>query len=193
MKLLSIDVETTGLDPNTCSVLEIGCVIFDPQPVIQGGTEKARRWTTFECILSHTRIQGEPYALGMNADLINEIAGRKKTHVPIYNVTRAITKLRNFLCANSVDTGEKYTIVGKNYDAFDAKFLDKIPGWKQNILPLCERRSLDLGSLCFCPEDGKVPNLQQCLEKLGIRDSVSHRALDDAMQVATGVSRFFAE
>ena len=192
MKLLSIDIETTGLDPRTCSVLEIGAVVFDPQPVIQGGDPAKRRWQTFEYLLKHTRVQGEAYALGMNADILKEITGQKRTHIPIGNVTEVITNFRGFLLDN-IAAGEKYTIVGKNYDAFDAHFLDRLPGWSQRILPLCERRTIDLGSLCFCAEDGKVLNLDGCLAKLGIRGMVTHRALDDAMAVATGVSRFFAE
>lgn len=193
MRLLSVDIETTGLDPVSCSVLEIGCVVFDPQPAIGGlhPDTRPRRWRTFEYLINHTRIQGEPYAIGMNADVINEIAGRKETHIPIGNVTEVIANLYEFLTTYS--DGGKYTIVGKNYDAFDGRFLDRLPGWATRIKPLCERRTLDLGSLCFDPTDGRVPNLTECLHKLGIRDDVKHRALGDALQVATGITRFFVE
>ena len=192
MKILSIDTETTGLDPTNCSVLEFGAVIFDPSPVIQGGDPALRRWQTFECIIKHQRVQGEPYALGLNAEILNEIAGEKETYRPIWDVTTFITNFRGFLLDNQPED-EKFTITGKNYDAFDRGFLDRVPGWRQRILPLCERRTLDLGSLCFDPADGKVVGLKECLAKLGIIEDVSHRALDDALQVATGVSRFFAE
>jgi len=193
MKLLSIDIETTGLDPRTCSVLEIGAVVFDPQPaIIEGPNEKGRRWQTFEYLVKHSRVQGEAYALSMNSEIIGEIAGTKKTYRPIGDVTEIITNFRGFLLDNQVDD-QKFTIVGKNYDAFDAQFLNRLPGWGQRILPLCERRTLDVGSLCFCPEDGKVVNLDSCLSKIGVKGIVTHRALDDAMAVATCVSRFFAE
>jgi len=190
MKLISIDIETTGLDPATCSVLEIGAVIFDPQPDLNPALRF--RPVTFERIISHQRIQGEPYALQMNADLIAEIAGTKETHVEIRTAVEMIGDFRDFLEKNCED-GEKLTIVGKNYDAFDRQFLARVPGWNNVTKTRLARRVLDVGSLCFCPDDGEVVNLTKCLAKLGVRDDVSHRALDDALQVMTVVTRFFAE
>lgn len=191
MKLLSIDIETTGLDTATCSTLEVGCVLFDPQPAIDA-TPQEKRWKTFERLIEHSRIQGEPYALQLNANILAELAGVKKTHVQIIKAAELGSQVAQWLRLEGVNAENKATIVGKNYDAFDRQFLNRVPGWNQFVSPLVERRVLDVGSLYFNPEEGKVVNLESCLKTIGVDSTVSHRALDDALQVATAVSRFFA-
>ena len=191
MKLLSIDIETTGLDPATCSTLEVGCVLFDPQPDLNA-TPQERKWKTFERLIEHSRIQGEPYALQLNADILAELAGVEKTHIQIVKAAELGPQVAQWLRLEGVNAENKATIVGKNYDSFDRQFLNRVPGWNEFISPLVERRTLDVGSLYFNPEDGKVVNLESCLKKIGIDTSVNHRALDDALQVATAVSRFFS-
>jgi len=191
VKLLSIDIETTGLDPATCSTLEVGCVLFDPQPDLNA-TPQERKWKTFERLIEHSRIQGEPYALQLNADILAELAGVEKTHIQIVKAAELGPQVAQWLRLEGVNAENKATIVGKNYDSFDRQFLNRVPGWNEFISPLVERRTLDVGSLYFNPEDGKVVNLESCLKKIGIDTSVNHRALDDALQVATAVSRFFS-
>jgi DNA polymerase III epsilon subunit-like protein len=190
MKLLSIDIETTGLDPATCSTLEVGCVLFDPQPDLNA-TPQERRWKTWECLIEHSRVQGEPYALQLNHDILAELAGVKKTHRQILKAAEVGPKVAQWLRLEGVNAENKATIVGKNYDAFDRQFLNRVPGWNQFLSPIVERRTLDVGSLYFCPDDGKVVGLEACLAKIGVDDSDSHRALDDALQVATAITRFF--
>lgn len=192
MKLLSIDIETTGLNPHNCSVLEVGCVLFDPCPDLATTTPDERRWQTFECLLDNRRIQGEAYALQMNQDILAEIAGVKKTHRQLLRAAQIGPAVSEWLTSFGVNPSNKATIVGKNYDAFDRQFLERIPGWKEFVNPFVERRVLDVGSLYFRPDDGKVVNLVSCLKTIGItKTDVSHRALDDALDVATAVSRFF--
>lgn len=192
MKLLSIDIETTGLDPSTCSVLEVGCVLFDPQPDLNS-TPQERKWKTFERLIEHSRIQGEPYALQLNQEILAELSGVKKTHRQIIKAAELGSQVAQWLRLEGVSAENKATIVGKNYDAFDRQFLNRVPGWNQFISPIVERRTLDVGSLFFNPEDGKVVNLTSCLKVIGVdKHDVSHRALDDALDVATAVSRFFS-
>ena len=86
----------------------------------------------------------------------------------------------------------KVTVVGKNFDRFDLQFLKRMKGFDLFLEPLLERRTLDVGSLMFNPSKrDKVPNLRQCLEDLGIRVSIPHRALQDALLTATVCSRLF--
>lgn len=194
MKLLSIDIETTGLDPASCSVLEVGAVLFDPQPALaEDGkiNEAGRKPATFERLIAHSRIQGEPYALNMNSELLLECAGIKKSHIELIQANRVGPQLREWLRRNGVDEFNKVTIVGKNYDAFDKQFLERLTGWRLAINPLVERRTLDVGSLYFKPSDGKVVSLDACLETIGCSGLVTHRALDDALAVMTAITRFF--
>ena len=192
MKLLSIDVKTTGLDPNRCSVLEVGAVVFNPDPLLAVDgvvNAKGRKWHTFRRLVRHTMIQGEPRVLAMNADILDEVSGRKTSHVVQDCAPNVMHQLADFLTEHAEG---KYTIVGDAFDAFDVRFLERIPGWDTRVKPLCERRTLDVGSLCFRPGDEKVVSLTECLRVLGIEDNVSPRALGGALQIATVVSRFFA-
>lgn len=192
MKLLSIDTETTGLDPQRCGVLEVGAVLFEPHIRLEAGVRVDSRWQFYEALVDNQFLQGDAFALQMNQEVLAEISGAKPTHIPILKANLVATRLRDFLLANGVSPENKVTIVGKNYDAFDRRFLEKLPGWKIHIDPLVERRALDLGSLFFRPGDGRVLNLQSCLERIGIKQSVKHRAMDDAMVVATCISRYYA-
>jgi DNA polymerase III epsilon subunit-like protein len=71
MKFISIDTETTGLNPETCQLLSIGAIVED--------TEKKLPFDQipkFHCaILRGGRdiLQGELFALNMNKDIIERI------------------------------------------------------------------------------------------------------------------------
>jgi hypothetical protein len=166
-------------------------VLFDPQPALDA-TPQERRWKTFERLIEHSRIQGEPYALQLNQNILAELAGVQKTHIQVIKAAELGPQVAQWLRLEGVNAENKATIVGKNYDAFDRQFLNRVPGWNEFITPLVERRTLDVGSLYFNPDDGKVVSLESCLKTIGFDASVSHRALDDALMVATAISRFFA-
>jgi len=68
MQIVSIDIETTGLDPENCQVLSIGAVIEDSEN-IQPLDELPR----FHGVILPNRIEGEPYAINLNRDLIQTI------------------------------------------------------------------------------------------------------------------------
>lgn len=192
MRLLSIDVETTGLDPNTCGIIEFGAVLFEPKTILVNGERRDKRWQFFECLVDNNTIQGEPYALSMNAGILAEIAGRKPAKMPKLKAASIALRLRDWLLQHGVSEDNRVTIVGKNYCAFDEKFLSRLPGWNIHVRPLCHRRVLDVGSLYFDPtQDERVPSLEECLNRVGINTEVKHRALDDACDVATSVTRLF--
>jgi hypothetical protein len=68
MKYVSIDIETTGLDPENCQVLSIGAVIEDTNHKLP-----IEDLPSFHVAILRQRIEGEPYALNMNRDLIQNI------------------------------------------------------------------------------------------------------------------------
>jgi len=68
MKYISIDLETTGLDPDNCQVLSIGAVIEDTNDI-----KPLADLPTFHGVVLPNRIEGDPYALNMNKDLIELI------------------------------------------------------------------------------------------------------------------------
>ena len=70
MRKIALDIETTGLNPETCQILSIGAVIEDTQK--QLAFEEIPK---FHCaILKNERdiISGEIYALNMDRDLAFE-------------------------------------------------------------------------------------------------------------------------
>lgn len=65
----SIDIETSGLDPELHSVLSIGAIIEDTEKKLP--FEEVPK---FHAILLQKEICGSPYALNMNRDIINLIS-----------------------------------------------------------------------------------------------------------------------
>ena len=68
MKYISIDIETTGLDPELCNVLSIGAVIEDsanPLPY--------EECPKFHAAILRHELNGSPRAITMNAKLIADI------------------------------------------------------------------------------------------------------------------------
>lgn len=68
MKYISIDIETTGLDPETCQILSIGAVIEDTlNPIPFEDLPK------FHGVIKRENVSGSLFALNMNRDLIETI------------------------------------------------------------------------------------------------------------------------
>ena len=68
---VSIDIETTGLDPATCQTLEIGAVIDD-------WTRPIDQLPVFRRVLAWEQVTGSPYAMAMNANLLKFIGNRPR-------------------------------------------------------------------------------------------------------------------
>lgn len=69
MIYVSIDIETSGLDPEKHKVLSIGAIIED--------TEKKLSWDDipkFNAVILQNEIVGSPRALSMNSKIINDIS-----------------------------------------------------------------------------------------------------------------------
>ena len=68
MKYISIDIETTGLDPENCQILSIGAVIEDT--LNQLPFEDLPK---FHGVIKRENVSGSLFALNMNRDLIEAI------------------------------------------------------------------------------------------------------------------------
>lgn len=186
MKYLSVDTETTGLDPQLCQLLSLGIIIEDSKTILP-----YERLPKFHAIIVRDDIQGEEYALNLNAkiiDLIKEYNSSspeekwkmsESENVIFTTESSLVSHIQEFLLINHFEG--KITIAGKNYIDFDKKFLEKIPRWNElNI----HRRVIDPATSFVDWEiDEELPNLALCKERAGIKGEVKHDALEDSWDV----------
>ena len=144
MKYVSIDIETTGLDPETCQTIQIGAVIEDTNNLLP--IEDLPR---FKCLVEHPQYTGSPFALVMNRDILEQLGelerANKEERAEIrkqYNILPeglVAKSLGLWLLANGLGdpeskTGQiRITVAGKNFATFDKLFLQKLSGWSTSI------------------------------------------------------------
>ena len=136
-------------------------------------------------IINRDYIQGEPYALDMNKDLITII--KEGTDERLVFEENFSYILLNFLENNNIDP-KKIKVVGKNFNSFDKAFIKKVLDSFQTPVHGdhidFHRRVLDLGSVMVdFKNDEWVPNLQECKNRAGVKGEVIHDALEDARDV----------
>ena len=192
MKYVSVDIETTGLDPQKCQVLQIGAVIEDTNRVMP-----LDQLAKFNCIVEHQEYVGQPTALAMNAKILKVLGDMERlvdkeervnyrkvnNIVPVGMVAQSFSM---WLIANgfkATETGAvKINAAGKNFATFDKLFLQNIIGWTSKIQ--MRQRIID-PAILFVDwiNDDSLPNLNSCIKRAGLDGEVSHDALDDAIDV----------
>jgi oligoribonuclease (3'-5' exoribonuclease) len=133
---VSIDIETTGLDPETCQVLEIGAVLNDPDKTLL-------ECPTFRACVKHEVIKGTPRALQMNVRLIEEIANGGGEWA-----SNACGRFQKWLLQHLTPGDKSLHALGKNVGTFDLVFLNKIDTWPKWLF---HYRSCDVGSMFATP------------------------------------------
>lgn len=76
MKYVSIDIETTGLDPENCQVLSIGAVIEDTNDI-----KPLDELPRFHGVIKRRAISGDTYAINLNRDLIQTMLNYTESRV----------------------------------------------------------------------------------------------------------------
>jgi hypothetical protein len=206
MKYVSIDIETSGLDPEKNCVLSIGAIIED--------TEKKLPYEEcpkFNAVILQREIVGSPRALTMNKGLIAMIGeyleGTDETrfnmdtilNYSFYEKEDVVKKFYEFLWVNGygdtvpnqllvtskIDSNSKpitLNVAGKNFGTFDKLFLQQLPWWQKLIRT--RQRVLDPAILFVdWKNDESLPSLTTCKQRAGISGIVTHDALDDAWDV----------
>jgi len=182
---VSIDLETTGINHDTCMLLEFGAVIDDwVRPI-----DKLPR---FHCYMDNGPvISGEPYAFSMHPTMLRRIANREEG----YQYCKGGKALKNsflkFLIEHGVikDEREAFIPAGKNFGSFDRQFLNKLDGWNVKM----HHRAIDPTMLFWIP--GEVPpNLEECKKRAGLSNTeVLHTAIDDALDVVRCVRYYYTK
>jgi oligoribonuclease len=200
MKYVSIDIETTGLDPEKCQILQIGLIIEDTNnPLAFKDIPK------LNLILLNKNISGSIKALTMNADLICRIdvyndadASLKNTmsnnfNAKFINPEYAVDEIHQWLKENGIGSGNgaiKFNVAGKNFGTFDKRFLEKLPNWNSKIL--VRNRMLDPAILYVnWKTDECLPSLGECKQRAGIDGTITHDAIDDAWDVIVTLRKFY--
>ena len=191
MKYVSIDIETTGLDPTKCQVLEIGAIIDDFETPVEA-------LPRFRALIKHKEIHGEPYAMFMHAKsgLLESIARIPALRVAglcnlgltpetcMFNPTDVVPAFLQFLQHNGIN--EALEPAGKNFFGFDKPFLElNVPNWKSDVK--IRHRAIDAGNLFWKPGKEYLPDSKTVKERTGSDRPVAHTALDDALDVVIAV------
>jgi len=176
MKYICIDIETTGLDPETCQIIEFAAVIRDTKT-----DEKLNESPSFHCYVKHKMYQGGAYAIALNARVFEQLSS-KKPDAPIYTRDKLCDEFYEWLKLNEFETSKTnckihFVAAGKNFGNFDLQFLKKLPKW--NACFNVSARILDPAMLWIRPEDNRVPGLKTCMDRAGIEGEVTHHALQD--------------
>lgn len=187
MKVLSLDLETTGLDIKRCEILEIAGVAYD--------IARDEVIAEFHRIVNPGVITyGEIGALCMHAELLGDI--KRGCGV---SSTLAFADFEEF-CKTYFDG--PVTLTGKNVGTFDLPILQRF------VTTKFRHRVLDVGSLYCLPRtvvpasvphgvptlggDDVIPNMDLCLSRAGITDcGGQHRALTDARMVVDLLRRYY--
>ena len=152
---VSIDIETTGLDPVWDQVIQIGAVAWTSSMLMEcehfvvtiDPTLYAENCTRHG--VYGEPIRGSACALAMNSGILKQIAdGKGKSY------QEAMIKFKEWLRGLGVRglSEVKFDAVGVNFGSFDWQFLKRIPGFPAHLFGY---RHTDVGSY-FADKDGTV-------------------------------------
>lgn len=188
MKYISIDLETTGVDPEENQILEFGAVIEDtnnPLPL-----DELPQFQVY--IDNGDLIHGNMFALQMNHKILKRIATKEEGYTYIEPEDLG-EMFYGFLQDNGFEAkNEKITInvAGKNFGSFDLQFLNNCPYFNDDIH--IRQRIIDPANFYINWEtDTKLPTLEECKEKAGCGGELTHNAVDDAMDVIKTLRPFY--
>ena len=180
MRYAAIDIETTGISPDTCQVLEIGCVIEN-----EGWSAPVEELPTFRALVRPDGvIRGDAQALAMNHKLLAELASKSGVDA---HLSGHLIDLGAFIHDHLGDTS--ITIAGKNFGSFDLQFLRRNEFWQPNIRH--KHRFIDPAMLWWIPRtDAFLPDLMTCMGRAGVSCPL-HTAVDDCRAVIECVRAFY--
>lgn len=192
MLYVSIDIETSGLNPKKDQILSFGAIIEDTSKMLS-----FEDCPKFYATVIHRRIKGSPKALLMNVDLIKDISDYLENEdlslddenntwngffIDSFLLTESFTTFLHTHGFRHVNSKYRINVAGKNFAMFDMLFLNNLPGWNCHVH--VNKRVLDPAILYFdLIRDSELPSLDICKMRAKIDGDVSHNALLDAWDV----------
>jgi oligoribonuclease (3'-5' exoribonuclease) len=170
MKYVCIDIETTGLDPETNQIIEIAAVIRD----LNDHKDLADS-PSFHYYVKHDSYVFDGHAAIMNVEIVKQMSSATNVIKP----ESICNKLYEFLEPHFPLKKGKLSFIaaGKNFGNFDLKFLENLSTWKGNFN--VDHKILDPAILWLKPTDDRLPSLNECLKRSGATSMVQHTALKD--------------
>jgi len=221
MIYVSIDIETTGLDPLSNNVLSIGAIIEDTSKKLPYD-----ECPKFNAIVLNKQLQGSPRAITMNKEIISMMGEYLEGTDEVRNVLNnnsgykfyeeedVVKEFYRFLWGNGfgyelgpgdfVNTidGVEYPAIGGKTKPITLNVAGKNFGtfdklflqelpWWQKLIRT-RQRVLDPAILCVdWNNDTALPSLTQCKERTNVEGIVTHNALEDAWDVIQVLRNFY--
>lgn len=189
MIVIAVDIETSGLSPTLNRILSIGMVAWDTKQLFHHCN-----LISYELLVKQEQICGDPFALHMNRDLIARLA-KGEAGIEPNEIHSAMGEFIESVCDSKV------VLAGKNFDAFDRRFLEKYVVFED--LPV-QRRVIDVGSMYVLPTDTGVPSLATIISERIFPDfldqagllylrapEVQHNAVEDATMVLAALAYYW--
>lgn len=180
MIVYSIDIETTGLDPEKNQVLEIGVArgeIYDDSPL-----------NTWHCYVDHDELCANPFALNMNRDLLQEMhEARQADPSRLVSPDRVFPLFLEWIISMCEPNPTKLIVCGRNFNGFDRQFLKRL-----GFVGLFRHRVVDPTVLYMRRGDEYPPSLEEAAKRAGLPPKEDHRAVPDAIQSIACVRSYFA-
>jgi DNA polymerase III epsilon subunit-like protein len=169
---VSIDVETTGLDPNKCQIIQIAAVVDHD---FMTPVEELSHFVT---AVRHQFYNFHHMTLKMNWKLIEAIINDTIASIEADSVCPQLTAFLDR--EQAINKDGKFIAVGKNYGGFDRQFLERLPNW--SLSP--HYRSPDPVGMYWNPLTDEVPpGAEECCKRAGFDFTKHHDALEDARMV----------
>jgi DNA polymerase III epsilon subunit-like protein len=169
MKILFVDLETTGVNSREDDILEIGAILYD--------CATKEKLLMFHAYVKHKTIT-------LPGDLLMKLPGHveilSKCQTDGNNIEIVKDSWKEWLSYATATHG-KLVFGGKNPN-FDRSFLSD----NRFSLDGLGFRMFDIGSwMVDVVEDVNIPSLQDCLARVGVDKNVEHTALADCLDCIT--------
>jgi oligoribonuclease len=183
LRYAAIDVETTGLDPDTCQIIELAVVVETDW------TTPVDQLPTLHLLVEHEEYAGSAVAIAMNARVFAELA-KNSMRRATSTVTgdELILGIEAFLAEHLGPA--PWVAGGKNAGTFDLRFLRRLPDFDPGTF---RHRVIDPAVLWTNPAtDAVPPDLPTCLNRAGLTNDRPHHPVSDCRAVIELVRAGFA-
>lgn len=191
MKIVYIDIETLGLNPHNCDLLQVGMLIDNPAQ-----QKPYEQLPKFLITLKQSEYTGNSFAFNMHKKLLERIAANDIELNLVPTREHIIMQMAIFF-DQFYTYPTKIILGGKNIGSFDIPFL-KVHGIiaPNGNLPgdyKYHHRFIDPAAFFLRLEDEVPPSLEECLKRAGIDKPVEHTALADCWDCAQLVRKHYNE